>query len=325
MFISYYLPDDVRQNADLMNRFDFDEAFLDEKIGVRTRHIASSTQGTSDLCVEAARILEREAEGYDPQAVDTVLLCTQSGDFKLPHTSAILQSALKLPRQAACFDLNLGCSGFVYGLSVIKGLLSTGTSRNVLFFTCDPYSKVLDPEDRNTVLLFGDAAAVTWIRAEDLDGGFRIGAFDLGTNGEHFESLIVRSGGVRNPLSPESNDETWSGNTYAMDGRDVYQYMVRCVPASVKKCLEKNGKLFEEIDFFLFHQASGHMLNTIQKLLRIPDEKMVRAFSDVGNTVSSTIPIGLKKLEAEHDLEGKSVLLCGFGVGLSWGTVVVEL
>lgn len=310
--ISTYLPSTVLANEQIYDRFEFPKGFLETKIGVLERRIAGPDESTSDLAVAAGKKLFDETT-LQPNAVDLLVLCTQNADYRLPHTSALLQERLGLQKSVAAFDINLGCSGFVYSLALIEGWMLSQQSRNALLVTCDPYSKIMDPKDRSTVPLFSDGAAVTWIGP---GAGNRVGKSVFGTDGSQAGALIVRNSGTR--------VEPGAKSTLHMSGRTIYEYVLRNIPAVVHECCERNETRLEEIDYFILHQASAHMLEGLRTRLKIPEDKMVRNLALVGNTVSSTIPMALLEVMKREDLKGKTAMLCGFGVGLSWAATILR-
>jgi len=314
--ISSYLPGTVMTNDNLEKQFSFAPGFLERKVGIIERRIAREDESTSDLCVKAAEALFAQT-GLRTQDVDLLILCTQNPDYKLPHTTAILQDRLGLPTTVAAFDINLGCSGYIYSLAVIQALMQVHSSRNGLLFTCDPYSKVVNPRDRATAPLFGDAATVTWL---SMNSDNHLGRPVFGTDGAHHDALIIRNSGTRLAKDAECN----SSPCLYMDGRLIHEYMTRTIPSVIRKCLEINDLRLVDIAYFVLHQASAYLLNGLQKQLGVPQEKMVQNLAYLGNTVSSTIPLALEQLMTAQDLKGKHLLACGFGVGLSWGATVLS-
>lgn len=314
-YISFYLPETVLGNDTLDARFSFNPGFLDRKVGINERRQAREDESTSDLCVRAAEVLFSKT-GLQPQEVDLIVLCTQNGDYKLPHTSAILQHRLGLSTRVAAFDVSLGCSGYVYSLAVIQAWMQTHRCRNSLLFTCDPYSKIVNSDDRGTAPIFGDAATVTWLGPESRN---RLHECVFGTDGRHYEALIVRNSGTRIEAGSPAGCRFLE-----MDGRVLYEYMLRVIPQAVQECLERNQLTVPEVDYFIFHPGSRHLLEGIRKGLGIPEEKMVCNLRFLGNTVSSTVPLALAEVMEAQRLAGKRVLLCGFGVGLSWAASVLS-
>ncbi len=261
-----------------------------------------------------------------------MLLCTQSPDYFLPTTACLLQNRLGIPTSAGALDFNLGCSGFVYGLGLVEGLISSGQARNVLLITAETYSKFLNPTDRSVRTIFGDAAAATLLSASDSDESF-IGPFVYGTDGAGGPNLIVPAGGLRRPISAETSQvvaddqgNQRSAENLFMDGPEIFNFTLSAVPQSVAQLLERSGRSLEEIDLFVFHQANRYMLDHLRKKLKIPAEKFSVCMGHCGNTVSSTIPIALKHEILDGRLKsGALVMLVGFGVGYSWGATLVRV
>ena len=302
-------------NEHLIERFGFDPDFLRGKIGVHARRIAAPDQAVSDMAAAAAETLFART-GFPRDAVQLLVLCTQNPDYRLPATANIVQNRLGLPDTTAAFDINQGCSGYVYGLAVTRAMMLAHGFNAGLLLTADGYSKVMDPGDRATAPLFGDGAAATLLTN---DAAGRFGHFTFGSDGAGADDLIVRGGGSRNPDMPT----TGPGALY-MNGRAIFKFMIRRVPADVDHCLALNGLARSDIDKFVFHQASGHMVGALVREMKLPSNKVPVEFADCGNTVSSTLPIVLDRLGGVEALAGQTVLLCGFGVGLSWGSTVVR-
>jgi 3-oxoacyl-[acyl-carrier-protein] synthase III len=330
--VAYYLPEKVLDN-NLLNR-QHPEWSVDKiaaKTGIAERRIAADDEFSSDMAVKAANLLF-EQSGIDKSVVDFILLCTQSPDYFLPTTACILQDRLGISRQAGALDFNLGCSGFVYGLGLAKGLIATGQAKNVLLITSETYSKFIHDKDRSNKTLFGDAAAASLVTADPLPNGWRarIGEFVYGTDGSGAEHLIVRNGGVRNRLSKGTdvyNEDGFERNDdyLYMDGKAIFNFTAFHVPDLIKKTLEKNNLSENSIAYYVLHQANEFMLQTIRKRAKIQEDKFVISMSGCGNTVSSTIPIALYNiLQQNPDMAGKHLLLCGFGVGLSMGACVLQ-
>ncbi|MEP6642646.1 MAG: ketoacyl-ACP synthase III [Gaiellales bacterium] len=310
--IGTYLPERIVRNDELIERFGWDADFLERKLGIRERHIAAADEGAADMAVAAAENLFARRPELDRDAVDLVVLCTQNPDYGLPHSSALVQARLALPSTTACFDVGLGCSGFVYALAVVRSMLETLGLTNALLLTSDPYSKVIDPGDRGTSPLFGDGAAATWIA----DGASNtIGAFTFGTDGGGAEHLIVKSAGPAG-----GSDQAH----LSMNGRAIFEFMLERIPADLERCAGKNGIALEDVDLFVLHQASAYMLGYVAKRMRIAPDRVPVVLAETGNTVSSSIPFALAQLTSDGGLAGRTVLLSGFGVGLSWASTIVR-
>ena len=323
--ISYYLPENVLTSEQLAQEFpEWTVEKIASKIGVNERRIASENETALDMGVKSAEKLFTE-HNIDRNSIDFLLFCTQSPDYFLPTSACIIQNRLGLSNSCGALDFNLGCSGFVYGLSLAKGLIAGNVAKNILLITSETYSKHLHPKDKGNRTIFGDAAATTLISTE---GFAEVGEFSLGTNGNS-EKIIVKTGAFRNKKS--KNDLTFDENNFPkssdyffMDGGDVFNFTTKAVPKLVKNVLQKNNLLQSEIDLFVFHQANKFMINFLRKQLDIEKDKFYVFMENVGNTVSSTIPIALYEAKKENVLKG-NVLLAGFGVGYSWGAVILKV
>jgi 3-oxoacyl-[acyl-carrier-protein] synthase-3 len=325
--ISYYLPEKKVTNQELLQAFpEWSGPKVAEKIGITERHIASYDETSADLAVRAALNLF-DKYSLDPSEIDFVLLCTQSPDYFLPTSACIIQDRLGIPTKSGAFDFNLGCSGFVYGLAIARGLILSRAAKNVLLLTSETYSKFIHPSDKSNRTIFGDAAAATLIS----DKGFaEIRNFSFGTDGRGAEKLIVRTGGLRHrePMEDlvfDENDNPLSSDNLYMDGTEIFNFTLEMVPELVKETLKNNSLEHEQIDLFIFHQANRYMLNFLRKKNRIPEEKFYYYLEKVGNTVSSTIPIAIAEAIDEKRINsGHTVLLAGFGVGYSWAGNVLK-
>lgn len=325
--ISYYLPERVYTNDDLVN--DFPEWSVDKvmnKVGVKIRHLAAADETAGDLAEKAARKLFEEY-GIIPTTIDFLLLCTQSSDYFLPSTSCVLQNRLGIPTSSGAFDYNLGCSGCIYGMAVAKGLIIAGIANNVLLLTAETYNKYLHPNDKSNRSIFGDGAAACLISS---DGFAEIGEFVLGTDGAGAESLIVKTGAARRRQATGLYNEDSEGHIRRddylyMNGGAIFNFTLNRVPGIMKQLLEKHSLQREDIDYYVFHQANKFMLNTIRKICGLPKERFHIDLEYVGNTVSSTVLIGLKESIINGKiLAGMNVMVCGFGVGLSWGGTILQ-
>lgn len=324
--ISYYLPEQIITNHELVQ--DFPEWSVEKvaaKLGVVQRHVAQSDELSSDMAIKAANKLFNEYN-IKPAEIDFLLFCTQSPDYFLPTSACIIQDKLGIPTNAGALDYNLGCSGYVYGLSLAKGLVIAGIAKKVLLLTSETYSKYIHPKDKSNRTIFGDAATATLIT----DNGFaEILNFALGTDGRGANNLIVKTGGLRYPqqlndLSFDENGNPKSSDHLFMDGSEIFNFTLEMVPVLVEQTLQKNNISAEEINLFVFHQANKYLLNFLRKKIKIPEEKFYYAIENVGNTVSSTIPIALKEASKENLLKG-NILLAGFGVGYSWSGTIIKI
>jgi 3-oxoacyl-[acyl-carrier-protein] synthase-3 len=310
---AYYLPEKKETNEDLkIDNPDWDMSKISEKTGIFTRSISHSKQTAVDLAFEAGiALLESVSCKKD---IDLVVLVTQSPDYVLPTSACILQNKLGLSKKCMAFDINLGCSGFVYALSVVGSLIESGSAKKGLIFCADTYTKYIDKFDRTCRPLFSDGASATLLTASDSDD---IGSFVFGTDGSGYDKLIVKESGARKT----SKD---SVGVLDMCGADVFLFTLSVVPACINKLLNKSELYIEDIDLFVFHQASQLVLENLIRTMSIDESKVFINLADVGNTVSASIPIALKDAERQEKLkDGDIVMLVGFGVGLSWGATLI--
>ena len=315
--IETYFPEKKVTNEDLQKEFpEWSPEKIFNKVGVKQRHIADKHETVLELAVKAS---EKLLKKIDKNEIDFILFCTQSPDYHLPTTACILQDRLGLRKNIGALDFNLGCSGFVYGLSIAKGLIATGVAQNILLVTAETYTKYLRKSDKSNRTIFGDGATATLIQKDETKENFQ---FILGTDGSVYDNLIVRNGGGRNRI----NKEDEAGNCLYMNGQNIFIFTIEKIPALVKEILEKNNLTKNDVDYYIFHQANAHILRRQREILEIPEEKFYINLEKYGNTVSSTIPIALKDaLETGKVKKGQKIMLIGFGVGLSWGATIVEL
>jgi 3-oxoacyl-[acyl-carrier-protein] synthase-3 len=333
MLISYYLPPERLTNETLEEVYSnpsWTAAKIYRKTGIKSRPL-SGAELASDMAVGAAKNLFEEY-CISPQDIDFVLLCTQSPDYYLPTTACIVQDRLGIPTSAGALDFNLGCSGYIYGLAAAKGLLCAGIAKSILLITSEAYTKHIHPLDRSTRTVFGDAASATYLTPEDAG---RIGEFVLGTDGKGAPNLIVPAGAMAHPRDEESAAEKEdaggnirSANNLYMNGPEIFAFTLRAVPPMISEVLAKNGLTIDEIDYTVFHQANRLVLRSLRDKLEMDGEGFCIDVEELGNTVSSTIPIAIKRaLKSEPDKvrAGAKILIAGFGVGYSWGATVLTL
>lgn len=301
--VASHVPDGHLVAAEVAARLEVDPGFVAEKLGTdRLPRIDPETR-TSELASLAVERL-RDEQGTDLDDVRVLVVVTQNPDGRgLPHTAAIVAAKLGLAPEVAAFDISLGCSGFVYGIQVVEALLAK-TGGTGLLVTADPYSKIVDPDDRDTVLLFGDAAAATLIGP---DPAYRIGAVRLGTDGGGAPHLCNRDGMLH------------------MAGRQVFNFAATRVPRETKALLESEGLTTDDLDLVLLHQGSRYIVETLASRMRIPLERVPIDVARTGNAVSSSIPLLLEPvLSAPAESRPRRVLMAGFGVGFSWGVGLLE-
>ncbi len=330
--ISYYLPDEVLTNEDLSRHFPtlrIDD--LTRLTGVHERHISGQDETAVDLAINSAERLFEEHH-IDRGEIDFVLLNTQWSDYITPSSACVIQHSLGISQAAGTLDISQGCTGYIYGLSMAKGLIETGQAQQVLLLTSETITKSVHPEDKSNRAIFGDGASASLItRSEEPDSG--IGGFMFGTDGSGFEEIIIRYGGARFPLNryqaedyKDSYGNIRNESCFFMNGSAIVTFSVKVVPKIPDASLKKAGLAFEEVDFFIFHQANRIILETIMKKNGIPADKTIIYLEKVGNTVSSTIPIALyHALEKGQVKKGDTVLLAAFGVGLSWAGTIIKI
>ena len=328
--IEYSLPRKVLDNDQLAKEYsDWTAEKILAKTGIRERRIAAEEECASDFAFEAAtRLLDSGVCSRGD--IDYVLNCTESADYFLPATACLLQHRLGFKLSCGAMDFNLGCSGYVYGLGLAKGLVESGQARRLLLLTGDTHSKFIHPADKSIRTLLGDGATATLVSAIESDVP-SIGPFVYGTDGSGANNLIVPTGGMRKAcvqdaplISDESGNARTINNLY-MSGTEIFNLSLRVVPDTVGRILAQAGLKMEDIDLFVFHQANKFMLDHLQRKLKIPGEQFWVAMDDVGNTGSCSIPIALKRaLDAGRVRPGHRVMLVGFGVGYSWGATLVR-
>jgi 3-oxoacyl-[acyl-carrier-protein] synthase-3 len=330
-YISYYLPEKILSNKDLAAEFpEWSVEKIAKKIGIHDRHIAADDETSMDMGVKAANKLFMDQK-IDKNSVDFLLFCTQSPDYFLPTSACIMQEKLGLSKSTGALDFNLGCSGFIYGLSLAKGLIAGGIAKNVLLVCGETYSKFLNKADKGNRTIFGDAASAVLISDKPKGFAAKLGTFSLGTDGTGAGNLIVKSGGMRQPNNNDADVIDEYGNTLSpsdlfMNGPEIFNFTSLNIPDLVKDNVRANKLEMDELDYFIFHQANAYMLNHLRKKIKVEPERFPIRMDFCGNTVSSTIQITLKELEKENVFNsGDKVLLAGFGVGYSWGSVVIEI
>ncbi len=319
------VPAAKQHNADYDHISEQERSLLIKTTGIATRHIAPAGMATSDLCLHAAEKLIA-ALNWNKDEIDLLIFVSQSQDYFLPATSVVLQARLGLPKTTAAFDISLGCSGYVYGLSTLTSMMATGGFRKALLLAGDISSAGITPKDKSTWPLFGDAGTASAF-CYDANAKTHI---NLQSDGKGFEAIIIPDGGLRNPVNEHTfiEEETDKGivrhrRNLWLNGLDVFNFSIREAPPSINTCLNQAGISSDEIDFFIFHQANKLILETIRKKLKLPPEKVPYSLADYGNTSSASIPLTMATL-GDAAVGNKRWVLAGFGVGLSWGTALIE-
>lgn len=328
--ISYHLPEKIVTNNDLLQENpSWEMGKIADKTGVQQRHISSENETAFDLALVACNKLLLES-GLDRNQIDGIIFCTQSPDYLMPSNAFLLHKALKLRQNVFAFDYNLACSGYVYGLAMARGFVTTNVARNILLVTAETYSKLINPKDRSARVLFGDGAAASLICQADEDQG--IIDLSLATSGDSYDTFYIPAGGARLPRSQETEIETIDAggnirtlNDIYMNGFSVWKFIQSVVPLQIKELIVRNNMNIEDIDLFVFHQASKLTLDSLVRALRIDEKKVFINLGMVGNTVSASIPIALQDALKQGALHpGMTILISGFGVGLSWGSALIK-
>lgn len=299
-----------------------------ESTGIKARRRSTEDVTASDLCYFAAQKLIEQLN-WNKSEIDALVFVSQTTDYILPATSCILQQRLGLSKECYTLDISLGCSGWVYALSVISSLLQNGTIKKGLLLAGDTITKLCSPNDKSTYPLFGDAGSATALEFDENSSGLK---FLFNTDGDGYETIIIREGGYRKPVSSDSlkelaKDENISrrGIDLELDGMDVFSFGITKAPKSVKQLCEHFDIDKDSVDIFTFHQANLMMNEMIRKKLKLPEDKVPYCMDEFGNTSCASIPLALVTRERNR-LQNESLkqIACGFGVGLSWGSVYFE-
>jgi len=329
--IASALPEKVLDNETLAHQFpEWTAQKILDKTGIRARRIAADNETAADLAALAAENLFKK-QGIDRAVVDYLLFCTQTPDYLLPSSACLIHQQIGLRKNCAALDLNMGCSGYIYGLSLAKGLIESGIANTVLLLTGDTYSKLISHDDRSVRPLFGDAATATLITKELSDTPL-LDHFVFGTDGNGASNLIVHDSacrGMTEKMAEEFHDHAGmlrSTSRLYMDGPEIMRFTLQTIPALCQQTLEAAGTSWSQIDQVVFHQANRFLLDALRKKIGIPPEKMIIEMEDVGNTVSSSIPLAIASaIRKGWNTEDNTLLLVGFGVGYSWAACQVKI
>jgi 3-oxoacyl-[acyl-carrier-protein] synthase-3 len=319
-YISTYFPEDILTNEKLAGIFPkTSPEQIFKATGIKQRYISAPKEISSDMAVKAAENLFKEY-AYDRNKIDFLIFCSETSDYIAPTTSCIIQDRLGLSKQIGCIDLPYGCSGYIYGLGIANGLLAAGMATNVLFLTADVETKVIHPTDLELRSIFSDLAS-----ANILSKNKQKQHFVFGTDGSGHKNLLVDHSGFRNPYRDNKLAKQLPNGQLKMKSTEVFLFAVKAVPKLVHETLEKYNYSIEDVDLFVFHQASYFILEVIRKKIKVPKEKFFINIEGVGNSVSSTIPVALKEAEEKGILKrGMKVMLAGFGIGYSWGATIIK-
>ena len=314
-----YLPDRVLTNSDIEKLTDTSDEWIQQRTGIKQRHVADPGVGSSDLGAEAARRAIQSA-GIAPEDVDLIICCTMTSDYLFPSAACLIQDKIGAKR-AAAFDLNAACSGFVYALSLSDSLIRAGAHKTILIVGADIMTNRLSWEKRDTAVLFGDGAGAVVVRGEDGENG--VLSCYLGADGGSYDLLYLPAGGSKHVIRCDNIDSLELG--IVMSGRDLFKKAVAAFSAAAEKALEATGMTFDEVDLFVPHQANTRIIYTVADRLGLPHDKVFINIDQVANTVAATIPIALDDaVRAGRIQNGSRVLLVAFGAGLTWGSVMMR-
>jgi 3-oxoacyl-[acyl-carrier-protein] synthase-3 len=306
-------------NADLEARVETSDQWIVERTGIRERRIAAEGETTATLAIEAGANAIKSA-GLTPDAIDLLVVATATPEQPIPHTGAFVGDGLGL--RCGSFDINAGCAGFIYELVTGAALLQAGNLGHVLVIGCETLSRIVDPRDRGTCIIFGDGAAAV-VLAPTTDEGAGILGWDLGCDGSATGLVGLPAGGSRLPASQDTIDE---GLHYLkMQGQEVFRRAVRTVVESVNVTLARSGMTIDDVDWFIPHQANLRIIEAAASRLDIPRERTVVNIERFGNTSAASIPLALSEAADDGRIrDGDLVLMSGMGAGMAWGSVVVR-
>jgi 3-oxoacyl-[acyl-carrier-protein] synthase-3 len=326
-FVDYLLAPNQLTNETLSRRFpNLSAEKIFKTTGINYRYSIGIDAVVSDFAASCANNFFQH-HPIKKEEIDFLIFCTECPDYLGPATSCIVQYKLGLSTQIGTFDLAFGCSGYTYGLSMAKALVESGIANNVLFVTADIPTTVLSKDDEQLHFLFSDASSISLISSKEV--GYKIGDFSFGTDGSGATKLMSRNSAFVEPKDAEwfaeNKNETLSFGRMEMDGEDVFRFSLREVPRLVQQVLDKNKCIFDNIDLFIFHQASNIILKSLQRKLRIPDERFFCNLAEVGNTVSASIPIALEQARERNIIKpGMKIMVLGFGIGYSWSGTIIQ-
>jgi 3-oxoacyl-[acyl-carrier-protein] synthase III len=326
--IEFYLPENIVTNADLQKENpDWNMEKITEKSGVSQRHIAGKNETAYDLSIKAC---DKLFLAYDKNKIDGIIYCTQSPDYIMPSNSFLLHKHFGLKDEIFAYDFNHACTGYIYCLAMANAFVKAGMAREILLVNADTYSKYINPKDRSTRVLFGDGAAATIVKESGRKKG--IIDIDLGSSGSGYNKFWIPAGGLRSPKSSSTSIEIKDDkgnirtkNEIEMDGFGVWSFINSVAPKQLERLLKRNDLAKTDIDQFIFHQASKMTLESIKRSMKLNEEQVFVNIQNIGNTVSASIPIALRDAIDQGEIDnGSTLILSGFGVGLSYGAILME-
>jgi len=321
------VPSQIEDNKDCPLLSDYERDLFIKTVGIRYRRVAQESVTASDLCFNAAEKLLSELN-WNRDEIQIIVFVTQTPDYQIPNSASILQEKLKLSKTCLAFDVNLGCSGYVYGLSIVSGLLQNMVGGKGLLLVGDVSTKTISKKDRSTVPLFSDAGTASAME-------FALGQeihFNLQTDGNEFDDIIIPDGGYRNPVKEESFEvKEYEGGILRndlemkLDGLKIFNFALREIAPNINLLLSEKSIEKTAIDYFIFHQANLLMLESVRKKMNVEADKVPYSLFDYGNTSSATVPLTMVVNLRQRLISSKmKLILCGFGVGLSWGSAYVQ-
>ncbi|MEE2809117.1 MAG: beta-ketoacyl-ACP synthase III [Verrucomicrobiota bacterium] len=317
-----YVPKKILTNNDLEAIVDTSDEWISSRTGIKERRIASDTQSTSDLATEAARAAMLDAN-VSGEEIDLIIVATISPDAFFPATACYVQQNIEATN-ALCFDVSAACSGFLYAMQIAENLILSGQRNTALIIGAEKLSSMVDWEDRNTCVLFGDGAgSVILTSDENSDKGRKLLSSSLGSDGRQTDILHVPGGGSACPITPENADQKL--NTIRMQGREVYKYAVNAMRRAAEDALQKYGLGPEDVDMVIPHQANLRIIEAITDRMGIPKEKTFINLTKYGNTSAAAVAIALDEANKTKSInEGDTVLLVAFGAGLTWASYLLK-
>jgi len=322
--IEYVTASKKRTNSFFKEKFpDYNYDKFEKTVGIKKRFVCNKNEDTLSLAEKSANKLFQKSK-FDREEIDFLIMCTQSPTYLIPTNSCILQDRLGLRKTIGSFDYNLGCSGYIYGLSMAKALIETEQVKNVLLITSETYNKYINENDLINQLIFSDSSSATLVQKSSNNC---IDKFVFGTDGHDYDKLIVKNNFFNKEINPEEkyhSKNRYTNNNLFMDGPKIFSFTINKIPSLLEEIVKLNNTTLEKIDLFVLHQANKFLLNSIRKLSSISEEKFLIDLENIGNTVSSSIPIALKNFKNEQD-KTLEIILCGFGVGLSWAGCKIKL
>ena len=317
--VGSYVPEKVIDNFYLSNIVDTSDEWIVERTGIRERRIVEDNMATSDLCTRAAKRAIEDAN-IDPNDIDLIIVATITPDHGFPSTACIVQKNIEANR-AAAFDLNAGCTGFVYAMATAESFIKANIYKNILIIGGETLSKIVNWEDRNTCILFGDGAGACILSR--CENGYGIINRQLGSNGKDGNVLIQEGGGSRLPVDQRVLDEKL--NTLKMDGKEVFKFAVKTMEKSTREIMEGARLGVEDIDLIIPHQANTRIIDSSRKRLNLSEEKIFVNLNKYGNMSAASVPVALDEALREGRIKkGDNIVFVAFGAGLTWGSILLK-